>query len=39
MNPEVSPWTVVQDKQRLSDLKRVEEERYYKDILKHQYQK
>lgn len=39
MNPEISPWMLIADKQRQSDLRREQEERDYKNYLQKQYQK
>lgn len=39
MNPEISPWMLIADKQRQSDLRRQQEERDYKHYLQKQYQK
>ena len=39
MNPEVSPWMVIADRQRLMDLKREEEEKTLKNQIRLQYQK
>lgn len=39
MNPEVSPWMVIADRQRLMDVERERQERAMKEQIKLQYQK